>query len=119
MAHPVVAGGFHADEHLARPACLAENFLLQLVHALAGVGKRGELGDDLALGREGRGRVFSFADVDADNGAAAGEHGLCLRRFLHGKGSFWGLNFRPWADGRGPHSRGRFTGNSLDPKPRW
>ena len=65
-----MAGGFHAHEHLAWPACLAESLLLQLVHALACVGKRGELGDDLALRREGRGRVFSFADVDADHGAA-------------------------------------------------
>jgi len=102
QAHPVVAGGFHADEHLARPSCLAENILLQLIHAWAGVGKRGKLSDDLALGREGRGRVFSLSNVDADDGAAAWEHGLTFQGLLHVKGSFWGLTSRASADRRGP-----------------
>ena len=87
-AHPVVAGGFHGNQHPAGSTGGAEHLVFQPIEALTRIGKGRQLGDDLALGRDGRGGMGSLADVDADDGPALSQHGPSRTGVVHDSDSW-------------------------------
>ena len=87
-AHPVVAGGFHGNQHPAGSTGGAEHLVFQPIEALTRIGKGRQLGDDLALGRDGRGGMGSLAEVDADDGPALSQHGPSRTGVVHDSDSW-------------------------------